>query len=137
MIVADTNLICYLYFHTVHSHLADRVHERDPIWAAPLLWRSEFNQVVGAYLRRKVIGYTDALEVIEFAQRTIGQLEFSVSPYRVMDLVNQSPCSAYDCEFVALANELQVELVTFDQQLLRAFPNVAVHPEVYLNQKAV
>ena len=37
-----------------------------------------------------------------------------------------SHCSAYDCEFVALALELEVPLVTADRQLLRSFPRIAV-----------
>jgi predicted nucleic acid-binding protein len=34
--------------------------------------------------------------------------------------------SAYDCEFVGLANDLNVGLVTNDREILKAFPNVAV-----------
>jgi predicted nucleic acid-binding protein len=132
MIVADTNLICYLYFETPHSELATRVHEKDPEWAAPLLWRSEFNQVLATYLRKRLLSFSDALEVADYAQRTIGSREFSVTHPRVLDLVNQSTCSAYDCEFVALATDLQVSLLTFDQQVLREFPQIAVHPEEFV-----
>jgi predicted nucleic acid-binding protein len=42
----------------------------------------------------------------------------------VLDLVSQSKCSAYDCEFVALANLLGTVLVTEDKPLLKAFPKV-------------
>ncbi len=44
----------------------------------------------------------------------------------VLDLIHDSPCSAYDCEYVALAIHLGTNLVTMDKQVLRAFPNVAV-----------
>ena len=43
----------------------------------------------------------------------------------VLDLVGTSPCSAYDCEFVAAAQQLGVPLVTEDRAILDAFPDRA------------
>ena len=44
----------------------------------------------------------------------------------VLELVRDSECSAYDCEFVALAMKLGTKLVTMDGKVLRSFPNIAV-----------
>jgi predicted nucleic acid-binding protein len=44
---------------------------------------------------------------------------------RVLDLVRDSDCTAYDCEYVALAMHLGVKLVTMDGKLLKAFPKHA------------
>jgi predicted nucleic acid-binding protein len=44
----------------------------------------------------------------------------------VLELVRDSDCSAYDCEFVALATKLDAKLVTMDRKLLRAFPKRVV-----------
>jgi predicted nucleic acid-binding protein len=43
-----------------------------------------------------------------------------------------SACSAYDCEFVALARAQRVPLLTTDRQLLREFPNVAISVERFI-----
>jgi predicted nucleic acid-binding protein len=43
-----------------------------------------------------------------------------------LELVNSSHCSAYDCEFVALAQDLKTRLVTLDKKILNNFPEVAV-----------
>ena len=43
-----------------------------------------------------------------------------------LQLVRGSDCSGYDCEFVALAQKLNTQLVTMDKKLLRAFPKCAV-----------
>ena len=44
----------------------------------------------------------------------------------VLSLVHRSSCSAYDCEFVALARRLDVPLVTMDGRVIDAFPETAV-----------
>jgi predicted nucleic acid-binding protein len=49
-----------------------------------------------------------------------------------LQLAAESGCSAYDCEFVALARDLEVPLVTADRQLLAAFPSTAVSPEAFV-----
>lgn len=41
-------------------------------------------------------------------------------------IVVDSDCSAYDCEFVALAIRLDAKLVTMDGKLLRVFPQHAL-----------
>ncbi len=43
----------------------------------------------------------------------------------VLNLVN-SDCSAYDCEFVALAKEKNTPLFTMDKKIIQSFPDVAV-----------
>jgi predicted nucleic acid-binding protein len=43
----------------------------------------------------------------------------------VMSLALESGCSAYDCEYVALARLLSVPLVTEDRQLLAAVADIA------------
>ncbi len=47
-------------------------------------------------------------------------------PVQVLSLVNRSDCSAYDCEFVALARGLGVPLVTMDRKLAASFPETVI-----------
>lgn len=56
--------------------------------------------------------------------------EYSVASQ--LQLAAQSGCSAYDCEFVGLAQDLGVTFVTADRQILAAFPSVAVSPESFV-----
>jgi len=58
--------------------------------------------------------------------------EFSVSSLDVLKLAAQSRCSAYDCEYVALARELNVPLVTTDRQILSDFPDTSISLEEFV-----
>lgn len=51
----------------------------------------------------------------------------------VFSLPLQSGCSAYDCEFVRLARDLGLSLVTVNKKVLNAFSDLAVLPEIYLS----
>lgn len=66
--------------------------------------------------------------MVEEAERWLSSREYSVVSHYVLSLAAQSGCSAYDCEFVALAKDLRVPLVTTDRQVLKAFPAVVIAP---------
>ncbi len=129
MIVVDTNIIAYLYLSTPRSELAERVRVADPDWAAPILWRSEFRNVLSLYVKRGSLPLERALQIAETSERMMAGREHVVSPARVLRLAAKSLCSAYDCEFVALAQDLGVKLVTADQRILREFGQTAVPME--------
>jgi len=63
---------------------------------------------------------------MEQAEGFLGRLEYSVASFRVLELVARSKCSAYDCEFVTLAQDLNIPLITTDNQILTSFPQLAV-----------
>ena len=48
-----------------------------------------------------------------------------VASEQVLQLATSSRCSAYDCEFVAAAQQLGVPLVNEDRAILAAFPHLA------------
>ena len=125
MIVVDSNVLAYLYLPGDRTAEAEALLERDPDWAAPLLWRSEFRNILAGYLRRKAITFDQACSVQYEAESLLAGSEFEVESKTVLELVRESDCSAYDCEFVALAIQLGTTLVTEDKKLLRAFPTRA------------
>lgn len=132
MIVVDVNLLAYLLLGGPESSLAQRVLEREPVWAAPLLWRSEFRSILASYLRQRGLPLAEAWRAHELAEALLGGNEFSGSGERVLQLVAASQCSAYDCEYVALAQELQAPLITSDRKVVQQFPKVAVSPRSFL-----
>jgi predicted nucleic acid-binding protein len=126
VIVADTNLIAYLLIRGQHTGEAEAVYRKDPQWSAPVLWRSEFRNVLVFHLRRGLIGIDEALETMEQAERLMRGQEFEVESSRVLRLAAGAGCSAYDCEFVALARDLNLPLVTSDSALIARFKPTVV-----------
>jgi predicted nucleic acid-binding protein len=126
MIVVDSNVLAYLYLPGEYTAAAEELLEQDPDWASPILWRSEFRNILAGYMRRKAISFEQANSLQREAESLLEGAEFEVESSAVLELVRDSDCSAYDCEFIALAMKLDTKLVTMDKKLLRAFPKRAI-----------
>lgn len=135
VIVVDTNVIVAMSVPNDNRAIAREVWLLDPDWRAPVLWRNEYRNVL-VQRRRHGIGDIDAARL---AMRTAHDLVPRDCTYEsddddVLTLASKCGCSAYDCEFVSLASRLDTKLVTWDQQLLREFPGIAVHPAKFAGQ---
>ncbi len=128
MIVVDTNIIAHLFIEGERSSEAERVLEKDPDWAAPLLWASELRSVLVKCVRGGFVERTDAFRIMAEAESLMSGGEYAVVSAEVLELAASTSCSAYDAEFVALARDLGVPFVTMDKALLAAFPDTAVAP---------
>jgi predicted nucleic acid-binding protein len=131
VIVADVNLVAYLLLGGQQAAVAQEVFERDPVWAAPVLWRSEFRSILAGFIRQRGLALADAWQAHELAEGLLGSHEYTLGGERVLQLVGESSCSAYDCEYVALAEVLDVPLVTADREVCRQFPRIAVSPREF------
>jgi predicted nucleic acid-binding protein len=126
VIVVDTNVVAYLYLPGELTSRAEALLERDADWAAPVLWRSEFRNILAGYMRRGSLTLAQACDLQAEAEGLLAGGEHDVGSQQVLQLSSDSGCSAYDCEFVALAQRLGAKLVTMDARLLRAFPRHAM-----------
>ena len=126
MIAVDSNIIAYLFLGLAHGRAAEALLRSDQDWVAPRLWRSEFRNVLAGCLRRRELDSTQARAIQFEAEDFMAGGEYEVDSAAVLDLITRSDCSAYDCEYVVLAKQLGVGLVTADKRILHAFPEVAV-----------
>ena len=124
--VVDTNVLAYYWLPGPQTTAALALRRATDDWYAPALWRSEFRNILAGYLRRGTLSLAQARATMQAAEAELGDFEGQVDSTQVLHLVNQSPCSAYDCEFVAFAMTRDLPLVTEDQRILRSFPNIAV-----------
>jgi predicted nucleic acid-binding protein len=126
MIVVDTNIIAYLYLESPRSTQVEQLIKKDTQWAAPLLWRSEFRNVLTLYIRKGHLSLEEAQQIMQEAMLLMQGREYEIVSFHVLELVASSSCSAYDCEFVALAEDLGTSLVTVDKKILKEFPRIAI-----------
>ena len=126
MIVVDVNVLAYFLIGSEFTEAAEQLRRREPVWAVPLLWRSEFRSVLSGQMRRRRMALAEAIAIFAAATDLVRESEYHVDSQSVLELVAGSTCSAYDCEYVALASSLDVRLVTMDSRLIGAFPDRAV-----------
>jgi len=134
MIVVDTNVISYFYLSSESSELAEQLFMKTSSWSVPMLWRSEFRNVLSFYVRGKIITLQDAIQIFETAESLLQDNEYEINSMQVLKLSLESGCTAYDCEFVNLAQDLNIPLVTMDKKVLNKFQSTAVSIQKYIEK---
>jgi len=133
LIVVDTNLLVYAVLPGEGTAMALRVAARDADWVAPPLWRHELANVLATWMRVRDLTLADAVDVFAEAERLVVDAELTPGLERKLDLAARGKVSAYDAEFVALAQELDLRLVTADRRLARAFPKSVLLVEDFVD----
>jgi predicted nucleic acid-binding protein len=133
VIVIDTNIIGYLFLTSKRTAQAEQALLKDSDWVAPPLWRSELCNVLATCTNRSLVKLEDALLIISEAEQLMKDSEYEVTSEQVLRLATQSGCSAYDCEFIALARDLNAPLVTVDKKILARFPDVAISLDEFIS----
>ena len=128
MIVVDTNVVCYLLIRGEHSDRAQRLFDADSDWVAPRLLFDELLNVLVTYERKSLLADRQIMMIVEEALELIGDSLFELPPERVLAVARRTGLSGYDSQFVALAEDLDVELVTWDRQMIERCPTVARTP---------
>ncbi|MCD6118101.1 type II toxin-antitoxin system VapC family toxin [bacterium] len=126
MIVVDTNIISYLFIKGEKTEAVKQVLLKDSNWVSPILWRSEFRSVLSLYLRKEYIDLSQANYLMGEAESLMLSSEYHVISSEVLEMLTKTNLSAYDCEFVALAKELGVHLITSDKKILKEVPAIAL-----------
>ena len=134
MLVADTNLLAYLYIPGDKTPEVEELLQHDSEWIAPTLWRSEFLNVLTTYHRIKGMPLADCLEAFELAEELVGERTYSVTPLRVFETSSRTGCAGYDSEFLVLAEDFSVSLVTYDRKLIDRSEGIACQPAEFVAQ---
>ena len=78
------------------------------------------------YLRKKLLNFEQAYQIQTQAEALMQGQEYALNSLDVLKIAAHSGCSAYDAEFVALSQFLNVKLVTQDKEILEKFPQHAI-----------
>lgn len=132
MIVVDTNILAYLWFPTEFSQLAEKLLLKDEHWVSVPLWKSELRNVCLSFVRQEIISFEEAVTTMNNVEEFMHSNEYSVSSYPVLNHAHNTKCTAYDCEYISLAESLKVPLVTKDKEVLKKFPKIAISLENFI-----
>jgi predicted nucleic acid-binding protein len=134
VIVVDAGVLLDFLLGDPTRGVAAKVLAADPQWAVPFLWRSEVANVLATRMRHGERTLEMALGCLSSGLEIVEGKEYPVSHDRVLRACAASGCTAYDCEYVVLAETLNVPLVTGDSQVLSSFPGLAVTPEAFVKR---
>lgn len=126
MIVVDTNVVAYLVIDGERTAAARSVRRRDPAWCVPTWWRAEFMNVLARAVRHGVLDRSLAWALWTEATAMMRGFEASPAEEAVLLTAIDGGFTAYDAWFVALADALDVPLVTADRRLVAARPDRAI-----------
>ena len=132
MIAVDTQLPVFLSVETPESGLVRSVFGKESDWHVPVLWRSEYRNALLSYLRKGLLTRAEAFAAAARATALFEGAEHVVDSSAVLHVALDLGLTAYDAEYVVVARSLGVLLVTYDKQVLRACPDVAIHPRDFL-----
>jgi len=133
MIVSDTNLVVYLHVESEFTLRARQVYGIDPDWVFPPVAPSEAANALATLTREKWISAETALLSLELIEPRIVAGFRDVPMKAVLQLAIERGISTYDAQFIVLAGQLGVFLVTEDGKLKKRFPDVAISMEAFID----
>ena len=137
MIVADANLWVALLLKHEKSAVADAVFGLEQRWHAPWLCLSELRNAGLMYVKRELTTAAHLVRVVEHWRLLVpAKRRHHPDDSLVVQRAWESGCTAYDCEYVVTAEVLGLPLLTWDKQVLKAFPDIAQPPEAYVASRA-
>jgi predicted nucleic acid-binding protein len=128
--VVDTNVVAY--FLLGNPEFDDEVRRfwqdvRDPL--APAIWEAEIANVVWMSIRAGVLAEADGPAKLHLARRlSIHTIATRALWHGALVRSVHSGIAVYDTLFVELAEREAAPLVTFDQRLLKRWPEIARRP---------
>jgi len=87
------------------------------------------------YIQKNLLTLSESIQVQSEAEQLMLGIEFDSMSRTVIELAATSECSAYDCEFVALAIDQNVPFITTDKKLIRSYPKTAFSPGTYIEKR--
>ena len=126
MIVVDAEVLISLTLVRPQTAMAREAFLKDPDWAAPPLWRSDFRGQLWKHLRANRITAAQASRAFDAAQTVIAGNEPEPALAEILKLATSQTLEAYDAEYVAVARALGVPYVTTDEDLAKACPEDVV-----------
>lgn len=132
MIVVDANILIYSLIEGDYSPLAYKLRERDMDWRTTGLCLHEILNVLATYQRRDILTLAQCKKLLDHAERFIQVAQCEVKMDAALAVAAKYTITGYDAQYVALAQSLNVPLITEDRKLRGAVPGIAFSMQEFL-----
>jgi predicted nucleic acid-binding protein len=135
LIVVDANVLAYSIIEGTLTPLALQVRDRDPHWRLPVIWRHEILNIFTTYVRQGGLTKDKAVKALEAVYAQLLPNEVELGPIETLETALHYKITAYDAQYVLLAQKLGVPCVTEDRALRRAAQGLTVSMENFVAGK--
>ena len=122
MVLIDTNILAYLLIHGEQTDAAQRLRRSDPDWRSEAFIMVEFTNLLVGYTVAKQMTLALAQNLFEKADTLLDGKLGRISHTQVLTTAARHRVTAYDARFLALAQSLELRLITEDNKLRAAAP---------------
>ena len=132
MIVVDSSVVVNA---VVEGPLTAEVlssRAKDKRWIAPSLWKSEVRSALTQHVRHGTFSLHEGFQRAVESENLVFETREMRDHHSILTVAVESGCSAYDGEFIALALETGLPLLTYDRKLIDLFPAIALTPGEWL-----
>jgi predicted nucleic acid-binding protein len=133
MIVIDANILIYALIECDNSRLIPKLKAKDANWRTTELCRHETLNVLATYQRRGVLTLEQCRELLSHANQFITQAQCEVDFAASLDIAAKHGISGYDAQYVALATNLSVPLISEDRKLRQAVPETVISIQQFID----
>lgn len=134
MIVVDANILIYSLIEGDYSPLVHKLRERDMDWRTTGLCLHEILNVLATYQRRDILTLAQCKKLLEHAEHFMKVAQCEMKMDAALAVAAKYTITGYDAQYVALAQSLNVPLITEDQKLREAVPGIAFSMQDFLAQ---
>ena len=121
--VIDTSILIPAFVDAPISASARRVVDPKAKWILPPLWRFEFTSAMVTLVRAGEIDSATAFGMMDDARTSVVNREVPVDQNQVLRTAVRYKISAYDAQYISLAEEYGTVCVTADEELLKKVPD--------------
>ena len=134
MIVVDSSVISFLFLEGELTESVKELHRIDSEWITPPILNHEMLNILA------VVGTADQAgapmeEIWRDIRALLGSRQQVPDPLRSLHLAIELKISGYEAQYVALAQQLNMPLVTEEQRLLEQLPDLCLSIEEALKLK--
>ncbi|MDD5633485.1 MAG: type II toxin-antitoxin system VapC family toxin [Methylococcales bacterium] len=134
MIVIDANILIYALIECDNSRMIPQLREKDADWRTAGLCLHEILNVLTTYQRRGLLTLEQCRELLKSANHFISVAQCEVDMEASLSVAAKYGITGYDAQYVALALNLAVPLITEDRKLRQAAPEVAISMQEFIEK---